>query len=286
MRASSGFDPVADTVVAEVDGICIGYDATSWRLRDGVRTYGNEGGVLPTFRRRGLGRALFRHGEGRARTIAAGHTDDAPKSLMGWASENEAGLVALLDREGYRRVRWFFEMVRDTLDDLPEAPLPPGVELRPVRVEHMARIMSADNEAFRDHWGHAEATAEDDARFLANPDLRRDLWSVGWAGEEVAGSVLVSVPAEENERFGRRRGWLDHVSVRRPWRGKGLATALMVASLCAMREDGLTSAGLGVDADNPTGAVGLYERLGFRVGDRASAWSKDLVAGKDAASSA
>ena len=282
MTPTGGFDPVADTVIAEVDGTCVAFVMTQWRLRDGMRTYTNDGAVLPAFRRRGLGRALLRHGESRARDIAAGHPDDLPKRHTNWGSDRETGLAALLEAEGYRPARWFFEMVRDPLDDLPEAPLPAGVELRPAAPAELARIMAADNEAFRDHWGHAEATSEDDARFLANPDLRPELWSVGWDGDEVAGSVLVSVPEDENEQLGRRRGWLDHVTVRRPWRGKGLASALMVASMRAMRHAGLTSAALGVDADSPTGAVRLYERLGFRTVDRSATWHKDMAPRSDA----
>jgi ribosomal protein S18 acetylase RimI-like enzyme len=35
-----------------------------------------------------------------------------------------------------------------------------------------------------------------------------------------------------------------------------------------MRDRGLTSAGLGVDTENPSGALGLYERLGFHTDQR------------------
>jgi mycothiol synthase len=59
-------------------------------------------------------------------------------------------------------------------------------------------------------------------------------------------------------------GWLEHVSVRRAWRGRGVASALIVASLYALRERGMTIASLGVDGENLTGALRLYEQLGFR----------------------
>ena len=79
-----------------------------------------------------------------------------------------------------------------------------------------------------------------------------------------------------------RRGWLQSVFTRRPWRRRGLATALIARSLVVLRERGQTSAALGVDADNPSGALGLYEGLGFAVDQRAIALAKgDVVNGPD-----
>ena len=75
-------------------------------------------------------------------------------------------------------------------------------------------------------------------------------------------------------RSGVRRGWLNSVFTRRAWRRRGLARALIARSLGVLRERGQTSAALGVDADNPSGALGLYERLGFAVDQRATAWRK------------
>jgi mycothiol synthase len=85
-----------------------------------------------------------------------------------------------------------------------------------------------------------------------------------------------SIATGENEALGIRRGWLDHVSVRRPWRGRGLAKALCGASLHALREAGMDEAWLGVDGTNPTGALQLYERLGFSVVRRWQAFGRPL----------
>jgi ribosomal protein S18 acetylase RimI-like enzyme len=78
----------------------------------------------------------------------------------------------------------------------------------------------------------------------------------------------------ENETLGVRRGWLERISVRRPWRKRGLATALIVSALEGLRDRGMTDAMLGVDAENVTGALGLYEKLGFRVKDRSTNYRK------------
>ena len=59
--------------------------------------------------------------------------------------------------------------------------------------------------------------------------------------------------------------WINTVGTRRAWRGKGVASWLMAESLrrIAAADDGFERAILGVDAENPTGALRVYRRLGF-----------------------
>src|SRR2546427_527309 len=79
--------------------------------------------------------------------------------------------ATLLTSEGYEAVRFGFGMLRPTLDDLPHAALPDGLDLHPVKPEDHRAIFDADNEAFRDSWGHGEATEEDFIGIFARPDL-------------------------------------------------------------------------------------------------------------------
>ena len=146
---------------------------------------------------------------------------------------------------------------------LPEHPLPDGLELRPVRPEDHRAIWDADCEAFRDHWGHREPTDGDFVARFAAPETNTALWSVAWDGDQVAGSVMTAIFTEENEALGIKRGWLEHVSVRRPWRGRGLAKALCADAFRVLRDHGIEEAWLGVDGTNPTGALQLYEGLGL-----------------------
>ena len=97
---------------------------------------------------------------------------------------------------------------------------------------------------------------------------------IAFDGDEVAGGILNAIDAAENEALGLRRGWLASVFTRRAWRRRGLATALIARSLIVLREHGMTSAALGVDADNENGALGMYERMGFEVRERSTAWRR------------
>ncbi len=165
-------------------------------------------------------------------------------------------------------------MRRPTLEGLPEAPLPPGLDIREVRPEDHRAIWEADNEAFRDHWGHREQTEEDFRGLFATPDLDTGLWSVAWEGDQVVGSVQTVIWRSENEVLGVRRGWLEHISVRRPWRRRGVARAIIVDALRRLKAAGFAEAMLGVDSENPTGALQLYRALRFEVKDRGATYRK------------
>jgi ribosomal protein S18 acetylase RimI-like enzyme len=155
--------------------------------------------------------------------------------------------------------------MRRPLDEpIPDAPLPAGLELRPVEERDHRQIWEGSEEAFRDHWENATRTESDFVNTYANPDVDTALWQVAWDGDEVAGVVMNAIFEEENERLGIKVGWLEEVAVRRPWRRRGLGAALIAGSLRTFRDRGMDEASLGVDAENPTGALALYERLGFR----------------------
>lgn len=272
----NGSDP-RDVLLAEIDGMAVGVSWAWWALRDDIYSYEHTGAVVPAHRGLGIGRAMLRFHEGRLRSIAATHDPGRAKWFATWAPDEAVACQRLLRDEGYEPIRYSFEMARDLREAIPEAPLPTGLEIRPVRPEDHRRIFDANVEAFRDHWGAREKGPEDFARQFEDPNLDTSLWRVAWDGDEVAGVLVNAILAAENEVLGLRRGWLDQLSVRRPWRRRGVARALVASSLRAIRDRGMTEAVLGVDAENPTGALGLYEGMGFKVVRRATSFRKAMA---------
>ena len=271
-------DPARDILLAEVDGELVAYSRVFWtELVEGGRSYENFGFVDPAWRRRGIGGAMHRHNERLLRSIAAGHEGAEPKFFGSEGVESDPGNTALMRNDGYEAARYFYDMVAPSLEDIGAPPLPAGIEARPVSREQYRVIWDAMAEAFRDHWGEAEWVEADWERFSADPDNDDPrFWRVGWDGDEIAGAIVTTVPVEENERFGRSRVYVASVSVRRPWRRRGLARALLASSLVAAREAGYTSASLGVDTNSPTGATDLYRSLGFEPEKTFIAWRKAM----------
>ncbi|MGH8873996.1 MAG: GNAT family N-acetyltransferase [Acidimicrobiia bacterium] len=269
-------DPRTDMLFAEMEGRPIGYSRVQWwQETDGPRIYMLFGFLDPSWRRRGVGTAMLRHNERRIREIAAGHPE-VPKFFQSWASRQEAGTNALLLAEGYQPITYEADMVRPHLADIPEASLPEGLELRPVTEDQLRTIWEAATEAFRDHWGYSEPTEEDYQAFLEFPHQDLSLWRVAWEGAQVAGQVRSFINQQENEEYRRKRGYTEDISTARRWRRRGVAKALIAASLAELRERGMTEAALGVHTENPNGAFQLYEGLGYRVVKLQTTYRKPL----------
>jgi mycothiol synthase len=277
-RHLSNCDPERDVVVVEVDGAVVGYARSTWyHEHAGAWIYENICFLHPNWLRRRIGSAMLATNEARLRQIADKPTDE-PRFFQSEASDQSAGRTALLLGAGYRPVRHGYTMIRENLDDQAGAPLPDGLEVREVRPEHMRAIWEADQEAFRDHWGMGQRGEADYEAFLSDPTQSdTSLWRIAWDGDEIAGQVRSFINIEENRKFGRKRAWVENISVRRPWRGRGLARALMAASFPLLRARGMTEGALTVDTENLTGALRVYESVGFKPVSSDTTYRKDLV---------
>jgi mycothiol synthase len=274
----SGCDASTDVAIAEIDGRMVGYGrAATHQELDGTRIYEIIPFVDPAVAGEEVFEAMLAAIEARAMAIAAGHPP-GDKYLETFGGDQAPERDALLHAAGYAPVRYFYSMVRPSVDDLPDAPLPDGLEIREVQPEHMPLIWTAADEAFRDHWGYTPSTESDYELFLTDPVMTdTSLWRIAWDGDEVAGQVRSFINPVENERFGRLRGYTESISVRRPWRRRGLARALIGASFPLLRARGMTEAALGVDTENVSGALRVYEGCGFVAVSRNAIYRKPLA---------
>ncbi len=275
---SERYDPYRRLVIAEVGGTPVAFASFfNGPQQDGSQLYSMLGAVMPDWRRQGLGRALLHHTEGLAREWASQQVAPTPSFYQAVASDKAVGTIALLEQEGYLPVRHFYEMVRPHLEEIPEARLPPGIEVRPVQPEHYRQLWEAVQENFAGLWGRTMPSQDAYERWLSNPSFQPSLWRVAWAGDQIVGHVLSFIIADENEARGRLRGFTEIIGVRSGWRRQGLATALLCQSLHALKAAGMTEATLGVDTDNADRALQLYEHCGFVAGQRDTAYRKPMV---------
>lgn len=270
-------DPYQDMVFAEINGQSIGYARVWWhQLLDGTRTYSLRIILVPAWRGKGIRQALLEHCEKRLRAIAAQHPDDGEKVIRAWASEATKTWNTLLENNAYTIIRYFFAMVRPDLKNIPDLPLPAGVETRQPQPENYRQIWDASEEGFRDHWGEMVWHEEWYTEWLNSRIFEPQLWQVAWDGDEVVGMVQNFIDREENQEYQRQRGYTEDISVRRPWRRQGVARALIARSLKLLKSQGMTEASLGVDAENPNGALQLYTSLGYQVTKKSMAYQKPL----------
>lgn len=182
----------------------------------------------------------------------------------------------ILQRRGYLPTRYFENMKRD-LVDIPDFPLPEGIEVRSAFPSQYRQVWDANVEAFQDHWGATIPPESEYQEFISNKNVFQPyLWQIAWDGEEIAGMVLNFIGLTENEKRGRLRGYTENICVRRPWRGKGIAKALICRSMKMMKSLGMTEVALGVDSQNISGATKLYNDLGYRSYSRLVVLRKPL----------
>ena len=269
-------DLSTDLVIAERDGRTVGYLRVEWRdLTNGSRQFFSFGILDPAERRQGIGRSLLAWSEVRLGEIAAALPPDRPGQMFAYTRDRDQGARVLFERSGWHPVARGYDMVRPTMDDIPDSPLPDGLVVRAVAETERRTIWEAARDAFRDHRDEQEWTEADWATFQGDfPDVTP--WVIAFDGDVVAGGIWNRIDPVANAHHGWDRGVLQTVWTGARWRRRGLAKAMISRSLVTLRDLGMTSAGLDVDGANPNQAMDLYLAQGFEISDSSTDWRKPL----------
>jgi mycothiol synthase len=273
-------DPFQDRLIGEIDGEMVGFCEVRWdQTTNGPRLYRHQAHVVPELRHTGIRKALLRWNEARLTEIAMAHPDGLEKVYWTWASDLENDWKSLVMEEGYRPDLYLFEMVRHDLENLPELSLPDGVEVRPVRPEDVRAVWQLTKEAMRDERDYSEDDYDEAhyQAYLKLPTCDPNLWAVAWAGDKPVGVVRPYINDDENRQYNRKRGHTEIIAVASGWRKKGIASALIARSLKTLHDCGMTSATMDVDAHNPSGALRVYQSLGFEMVKSFTCYQKPLV---------
>ncbi|MGZ4755802.1 MAG: GNAT family N-acetyltransferase [Acidimicrobiia bacterium] len=251
-------------VLSGPTGRIVGY-AFVWEAQPGAEVEG-DAFVLPEYSGRGLGTLLVELMENRACELAAGRS----VTLGLFASHVNVGKRELLERRGFQPVHTVLRFKIDLANRSPEAVDPPaGILLRQFERADSDAVRDTMNEAFEGHRRYTPRRLDEwlDLR-LRHPAFDPALWRVAECEGEVVGATLVYDVGDT--------GYLSNVGVRRAWRGKGVAQALVADAFAALRERGQMRVLVSVDADAAPAAVHLYEEAGMRVHERHDWFVKTL----------
>ncbi|MFQ6102209.1 MAG: GNAT family N-acetyltransferase [Anaerolineae bacterium] len=276
------FNLETDTlVVFAPDGKLAGH-AALWDSGPHVRIF-VAGDVHPEYKGQGIGTSLCQWAEERARQAVSKAPEGARVVLMQEKLSTNEPARALLREQGYQLVRHGFRMVIEMNGLPPEPIVPAGLTIRTFARERDARaVVQAVREAFQDHWGYVEQPFEEEyqewVHWMDNdPRYDPSLWFLAVDGEEIAGLSLCCPRTVEDPEM----GWVDALGVRRPWRRRGLALALLHHSFGELYRRGKRKVGLGVDAQSLTGATRLYKKAGMHVDRRYDTYENELRPGED-----
>jgi mycothiol synthase len=235
--------------------------------------------VHPEYRARGLGSALTRWAEARARQFIPLMPDHVRVILTTSANANQPAAHTLLRDLGFSQVRSFYRMRIEMETPPPQPVWPEGIR---VRTSHGTRddfvaLYDANMEAFRDHWGYMPLPLDIWLHRAEQPGFDPSLWFAAEEDDAIAGVCLCHVSTSDDTPH----GVVQYLAVRRPWRRRGLGLSLLQHAFGELWQRGQHTVELGVDAESLTGATRLYEKAGMHVAQHYLTFEKELRLGED-----
>jgi len=190
----------------------------------------------------------------------------------------------LFEDMGYQHIRSWYHMLIEMDALVPEPEFPDGITLRTYDPENDAEAAHrAHEDAFRDHFGHIDQPFEEGLkRWKHNREYKGydpTLYFLAMDGAcgEIAGFNL----CRPHSHYDADRGWVSALGVRRPWRKRGLGLALLRHAFNEFYRRGKRKVGLGVDSQNLTGALRLYESADMHIDQAHDFYEKELRPGKE-----
>jgi ribosomal protein S18 acetylase RimI-like enzyme len=261
---STSLDPPTDALVGFAPGGEL--VVMIWTiLPDGVETkrraYGYENRIHPSVRSEEMSDFVLGWWEARSRQRFAAMDDDFPRVLFQIPYSHLTAEIDFFVSRGYEIVRYFDELGRDLSVSIEPVSLPDGIEVRPLG-ENREDARHVRNDSFRDHWGSQPVTAETWSRYFKEFFMPEASF-VAYDGDVPVAYLISSKYPHDFDDRGWPHAWIEGVGTTRSHRRIGIASALITLAMETMVVNQMEFAILGVDADNPTGAYGVYEKLGF-----------------------
>lgn len=255
-----------DTWVARSEEQIIGFAFVEVTGEGALMSFGY---VHPDYVGRGVGTELVRRIEERAAQYTADHPEHGWVLCNVIPACNESAQSIMKDRE-YTFKRLYSRMIMDLTEQPIIHPPSAGIEIKPFQPGMEEAVYRAYRESFQDTNRFYETSFEEWIEGKSGVHYERNLWFTAWQGNELAGFII-------SKNF-KDHVYVDLLGVRRAWRNKGAASALLQHVFRETYELGIRNIRLSVDASSLTGANRLYEQLGMRAAFQQALYQKELTA--------
>jgi len=267
-----GFDPVG-MFIAELNKKPVGrVQAHVDKQRTEKKGVIRGLGVVPQFRKRGIGRELVRKAIESLRERAM----ETAQAVM---RDDALACKHIFESIDFKLVR-IFSTMRRPLDTVPSnIGENTDATIRTMRagLDEIKLIRKLDNEAFSDHFNFRPMTLEEWKHWCKDPDFDREGVFFALVKEEPVGHVGTWIDSKFVKFKGIKRGVIATIGVLKPHRRKGIGTSLILRGMDYLKSRGMTEVELGVDDLNETEAIKLYEKVGFKVVRKLLAYERTIA---------
>jgi mycothiol synthase len=258
---SPNFD-AAGMFIAEWSGEPVGcVNAFVDKKREEKKGFIRTLAVIPRFRRRGIGRAL-------AKKAIESLRERGMESVEAWTEEDRTACKCLFESLRFRLIRVFSHM-RISLETIPSnIGEHKGVKIRAMQLtmDDIKLLNWLENETFKEHFDFRPETIEETKYFVeTNPWCDIAKYFFAYLDNKPVGHIGAGIDTEFVKYKGVKRGWIITIGVLKPLRRQGIGTALMLHALRFLKSKGMKEVELGVDDSNPTKAIELYKKVGFKI---------------------
>ncbi len=261
-------------LIAELDGEPVGIvNGYVDKERKEKKGFLYNFGVTPEYRRRGIGRAL-------AQKTIESLRERGMETVEASAVMTKPAAMGLLESMGFSQVR-VFSLMKRNLDSLP-SDVGENMEVTLRRFQQPSEddirlITQLGNETFSEHYNYRPATLEETRFFLTqDPIFREQEWFIAYTGDLPVGYVGVGIDEKFNTEKNAKAAWILDIGVLKTHRLQGVGTRLMLEAMKLMKAKDMNEAMLGVDDQNPTKAIKLYEKVGYQVARKDIAYQKTI----------
>lgn len=267
-------DPSKDWVLAISEKKVVGHSRVLPRApADGAISVALDGTVHPAYRRGGIGSHLVPLMVARARAHVRERGEELRPVITATGLSDDADLARILEKEGFGPTGWSFVMLGEVADSPTEQALPDGYTLHTWEGVDDEEMRVAHNLAFPGHPGFTPWSPEMWSQWVSCSRSFRP--SLSLVARDADGAVAAYLQTSEYdavaEATGIREAYVAKVGTLEEHRRRGLAGLLLQDALRRYRDEDFDRAALDVDSENPSGALGIYERAGFRTAVR---WTK------------